>query len=148
MHCTFSMYHTPAKHSATYLVRKDVYWSVASAGWMSCSQVLYAAKVRPLKDSGVPEIAVTTDACLVEREPLCETRWRLAEGESDPDGLESKDAEGEAARGGPRSHAFPAIVPLHLCRYSTLIPFFMTLMGLLTCLQTVRLCGFLLPILI
>jgi len=81
-------------------VRKDVYW-FALAGWMSCSQVLYAAVVRPLKDSRVPEIAVTTDACLVEREALCGTRCRFAGRQSDPDGLESKDAEGEAARGDP-----------------------------------------------
>jgi hypothetical protein len=68
--------------------REEGYKLVRRSGWMSCSQVLHAALVRPLKDSGVPEIAVTTDASLVEREQLCETRWRLAERESDPDGLE------------------------------------------------------------
>ena len=68
--------------------REEGYKLVRRSGWMTCSQVLHAAVVRPLKDSGVPEIAVTTDASLVEREQLCETRWRLAERESDPDGLE------------------------------------------------------------
>ncbi len=77
MHCTFPMDHTPSKHSATSLVRKDAYWCVALAGWMSCSQVLFAAVVRPLKD---PEIAVTLDPVLIERETSRKTRnvWKNA----------------------------------------------------------------------
>ena len=52
----------------------------------------------PLKMSVAPtEIAVTTDSVLVEQEPSRETRRRLRERKTGPDGLDSKDAEGGAA---------------------------------------------------
>ena len=53
--------------------------------------------------SVVPKIAVTTDPWLVEGDSLGETRRRFAERKLYPDGLESNDAEGEAARGDPTS---------------------------------------------
>ena len=49
------------------------------------------------------EIAVTTDSVLVEQEPSRETRRRLRERKTGPDGLDSKDAEGGAALGDPTS---------------------------------------------
>ena len=53
--------------------------------------------------SVAPKIAVTTDSVLVEQEPSRETRRRLKERKTGPDGLDSKDAEGGAALGDPTS---------------------------------------------
>jgi hypothetical protein len=53
--------------------------------------------------SVAPKIAVTTDSVLVEQEPSRETRRRLRERKTGPDGLDSKDAEGGAALGDPTS---------------------------------------------
>ena len=53
--------------------------------------------------SVAPKIAVTTDSVLVEQEPSHETRRRLKERKTGPDGLDSKDAEGGAALGDPTS---------------------------------------------
>ncbi len=50
-----------------------------------------------------PENAVTTDPVLVEQEPSRETRRRLEERKTDPDGLDDKGAEGGAAPGDPAS---------------------------------------------
>ena len=47
----------------------------------------------------VLEIVVTLDPVFVEREPSRETHRRLEVRKSDPDGLDSNDTEGEAARG-------------------------------------------------
>ena len=47
--------------------------------------------------SVAPKIAVTTDSGHVEQEPSHETRRRLKERKTGPDGLDSKDAEGGAA---------------------------------------------------
>ena len=53
--------------------------------------------------SVAPKIAVTTDSVLVEQESSRETRRRLRERKTGPDGLDSKDAEGGAALGDPTS---------------------------------------------
>ena len=53
--------------------------------------------------SVVPEIAVTTEPVVIEQEPSCETRRRLRERKTGPDGPDAKDAEGEAALGDPAS---------------------------------------------
>ena len=56
-----------------------------------------------MKMSVAPKIAVTTDSVLVEQEPSHETRRRLKERKTGPDGLDSEDAEGDAALGDPTS---------------------------------------------
>jgi hypothetical protein len=53
--------------------------------------------------SVTPENAVMTDPVIVEQEPSRETRHRLEELKTDPDGLDDKDAEGGAAPGDPAS---------------------------------------------
>jgi hypothetical protein len=53
--------------------------------------------------SVVPKIVVVTDSVLVEQEPSRETRRRLRERKTGPDGLDAKDAEGGAALGDPTS---------------------------------------------
>jgi hypothetical protein len=53
--------------------------------------------------SVAPKIAVTTDSVLVEQEPSRETRRRLVERKTIPDGLDCRDAEGGAALGDPAS---------------------------------------------
>ena len=76
---------------------------VATVGCTACSQFLYAVVERASKMSVAPENAVTTDPVLVEQEPSRETRRRLEERKTDPDGLDDKDAEGGAALGDPAS---------------------------------------------
>ena len=53
--------------------------------------------------SVAPEIAVTTDPVVIEQEQSCETRRRLRERKTGPDGPDAKDAEGEATLGDPTS---------------------------------------------
>ena len=70
-------------------------------GCTACSQFLYPVVEQPLKMSVAPEIAVTTDPVVIEQEPSCETRHRLRERKTGPDGSDTKDAEVEAALDDP-----------------------------------------------
>jgi hypothetical protein len=69
----------------------------------ACSQSLYDVVERPSKISVTPENVVTTDPVVVEQEPSRETRRRLEERKTDPDGLDDKDAEDGAAPDDPAS---------------------------------------------
>lgn len=51
----------------------------AAVGCTSCNQFLYAVFERPSKVSVAPELAVTTDPCVVEGDSLVKTRCVLHE---------------------------------------------------------------------
>ena len=77
---------------------------VAAVGCTACSQLRYAVVEVPLKMSVSPTfVTAFSDAVLVEQEPSRETRRRLVERETIPNGLDCSDAEGGAALGDPAS---------------------------------------------
>jgi hypothetical protein len=71
-------------------------------GCTTCSQFRYAVVEVSLKMSVTPTfVTVFSDAVLVEEEPSRETRRRLVERKTIPNGLDWSDAEGGAALGDP-----------------------------------------------
>ena len=82
---------------------KEAKSCVAAVDCTACSQFLYVVLERPSKMSVAPKNTVTTDPVLVEQEPSHETRRRLEQRKTDPDGLDAKDTEGGAALGDPAS---------------------------------------------
>jgi hypothetical protein len=68
---------------------------VAAVGCTACSQLRYAVVEVSLKMSVAPTfVTAFSDAVLVEQEPSRETRHRLVERETIPNGLDYSDAEG------------------------------------------------------
>ena len=76
---------------------------LCSSGLHRLEPVLISCGGDAIEDVCGTQIAVTTDSGHVEQEPSHETRRRLRERKTGPDGLDSKDAEGGAALGDPTS---------------------------------------------
>jgi hypothetical protein len=77
---------------------------VVVVGCTACSQLRYAVVEVSLKMSVAPTfVTAFSDAVLVEQEPSRETRRRLVERKTIPNGLDCSDAEGGAALGDPVS---------------------------------------------
>jgi len=69
---------------------KEVKSYVAAVGCTACSQFLYDVVEVTSKMSVTPKNAVTTDSVIVEQEPTLETRRRLRERKTYPDGLDAR----------------------------------------------------------
>ncbi len=77
---------------------------VVGVGFTACRQLRYAVVEVSWKMSVVPTfVTAFSDAVLVEQEPSRETRRRLVERETIPNGLDLRDTEGGAALGDPAS---------------------------------------------